>query len=44
MGRSFVFVRVAGILAVSVFAYPQTVTAASGSLRIPFTVDSEFRD
>jgi hypothetical protein len=42
MVRSFVFVRVAGILAVSVFAYPQTVTAVSGSLRVPFTVDSEF--
>jgi hypothetical protein len=44
MVRSFVFVRAAGILAVSGFAYPQTVTAVSGSLRIPFTVDSEFLD
>ena len=43
MVRSFVFVRAAVILAVSVFAYPQTATA-SGPLPIPFTVDSEFLD
>jgi hypothetical protein len=44
MLQSFVFVRVACMLAVSAFAYPQTLTAVSGSLRIPFTVDSEFFD